>query len=73
MFDIINKKHADTICKPTQIIHSSVGLNNKQRSVRDSGVTLSKVIVAMKGRGKQWFSSSVRAYLVMKNVHALSA
>ena len=36
-------------------MYSSVGLNNKLCSVSDSGVTLSKVIVAMKDEGNNGF------------------
>ena len=50
VFDIINMKHDDTVCfvcKPTRIMYSSTGLNDKMHSIRDNGITLSKVIVAL--------------------------
>ena len=49
-FDIINKKHNDTICfvcKPTRILYSSVGLKDKIHSIHNNGVTVSRVIVAL--------------------------
>ena len=50
VFDIINKKHDDTICfvcKPTRIMYSSVGLNEKLQSVRNNGNAINKLIVAL--------------------------
>ena len=50
VFDAINKKHDDTICfvcKPTRIMYSSVGLNEKLQSVRNNGNAISKLIVAL--------------------------
>ena len=49
-FDIINKKHDDTICfvcKPTRILYSSVGLKDKIRSIHNNGVPVSRVIIAL--------------------------
>ena len=50
VFDIINLKHDDMICfvcKPTRIMYSSKRFNDKVRSIRDNGVTVSKVLIAL--------------------------
>ena len=43
-------KHDDTICsvrKPTTVMYSSVRLNDKVRNVRENGITVSRVLVAL--------------------------
>lgn len=50
VFDLMNRTHDDTICfvcKPTWILYSSAGLHEKMHSIRSSGVTHSRVIVAI--------------------------
>ena len=50
VFDIINMKHDDTICfvcKPTRAMYSSVRLHEKVRNVRENGITVSKILVAL--------------------------
>ena len=50
VFDLMNRTHDDTICfvcKPTQILYLSAGLHDKMHRIRSSGVTLSRVIVAI--------------------------
>ena len=50
MFGTINMKHDDTICfvcKPTRVMYSSARLNDKVRNVRENGITVSRVLVAL--------------------------
>ena len=49
-FETINKEHDDTIClvcKPTRFMYSSVRLRDRVQNVREKGITISRVLVAM--------------------------